>query len=269
MTKTGKNVTEQIGKHVKIFDIKGTGERLMKGVSKHSTLITFGVVTAGVIALIHFASRDIPKAKESIKDIQNDNSLSKKEKKSKITKTVVKNCWKTTVIAIGTILLVTGTSAINAVNTATTITSLTNALNLAEGKVNSYEKAINDIPDKEIRNTVKQTVRHQESTKKDVNIYKWRDRYLGTIIEATCQQIINAEIITNARIESRGRQYVRDFYDALELQGAIFEYDRFPSVSSYLGWDDPINVCMDCQIIDDDGETEWFFDYREPKEYSV
>jgi hypothetical protein len=269
MTKTSENMAKQLNKHTRFFDFKKRGERLTKGISKHSTLITFGVVTAGILALIRFASRDIPKAKEKVEEIRSNETMSKKQKKSEITKTVVKGYWKTAVVAIGTILLVTGTNAITAANTATTVASLTNAVNLAEGKTKTYEKAINDIPDKNIRDSVKESIHRSEELTKDTNVYWWRDRCLGTKIYATCQQIINAEMIIDARIEARGRQYVRDFYEALEYQGAIFESDTYPSMASSIGWNGPINVCMDCQILDDNGNTEYFFDYGEPKDYCI
>lgn len=259
------NISKRINKKLTQAKFRGASEHLKKGVSKHSTLITFIVTTVGVVATIYFASKEVPKAKDEIKDILVKEGLSKKEKRSKVVKVTAKTCWKTAAVAISTILVVTSTSAITASSTAATVASLTNVANLAEGKVKDYEKAVNDIPDEEIKKNVQQSVKRDEEAR--TNVYLWRDRMTGIRFKATCQQILNASELTDSRITTGKRQSLYDFYVTLGNQGAEFQNsdDPWPDVLSGLYYDDPMNVRPDCAILDDDGETEWYIEYREPK----
>ena len=268
MKETRKSIMEKLNKRLTQTNIKNSGKRIAKGISKHSTLITFALVTAGVAAIIHFASKEVPKAKEEVKDILADDTLTSKQKRSKTVKAVAKNCWKTTVIAISTILFVTSTSAITASNTAATVASLTNAANLAEGKVKDYEKAVDGIPDKKTKEAIKNTVAKQEGVKEFMNdrtVYLWRDRMTGIRFKATYQQIMNAGELIDARVGME-RQTLWNFYMTLSSQGAIFENDDpWPNMLSGLYFEDPMNLRPDCCIMDDEGETEWFIEYRDPK----
>ena len=259
------NISKRINKKLTQTKFRGANERLKKGISKHSTLITFIFTTIGVAATIYFAAKEVPKAKEEINDILAKNDLTKKEKRSKIVKTTAKTCWKTAAVAVSTILVVTSTSAITASSTAATVASLTNVANLAEGKVKDYEKAVDDIPDEEIKKNVKQSVERNEETR--TNVYLWRDRMTGIRFKATCQQIQNAGELTDSRIMIGTRQSLLDFYITLSAQGAEFQNsdDPWPDIISGLYYDDPMNVRLDCCILDDDGETEMYIEYREPK----
>ena len=243
---------------------------LRKGVGSHSVLITFALVTLGVGGIIYFAQKEIPKAKEEVREIRANKKINNDQKKKKIVKSVVKNTWKTMVIAIGTILLVTSTSAITAANTAATVANLSNSVNLANHKVKSYEKAVNDIPDENIKEEVKRNVAKNEQEPIDNRNDKhwWVDKFTGFKIKATYKQMQAASDIINLKIQVEGSQMLRDFYIELEDLGAIIEIDEYPDYMFNHGWykhniHDKMGIELN-SCIDDTGETEWYIVYNEP-----
>ena len=136
-------------------------ENTMKGIASKSTLITFILASAGVIATAYLASKEIPKAKAEVKEILAKEDLTKAQKATESVKVVAKNTWKTAVVALGTILLVKGTASITTANTAATVAGLTSAVTLAEQKLKDTNEAIEELPQKakeEVKRNIGQKV---------------------------------------------------------------------------------------------------------------
>lgn len=233
-----------------MFDFTKAKENTMKGIGKHSTLISFVIAAVGVGATIYFASREITKAEKEVKEIFAKEDLTKKQKVAESAKCVAKNCWKTTVIALGTILLVTGTSAITAANTAATVAGLSNTIGMLEQKLKDTNDAINEIPNKKIKEEVKQNI-----TQKSVNratsslpdeyfapderctlMYPWVDDWTGVTFKATIDMVQTAADIIEARFATESYQTVDEFYKELQKRGAIFDRKYFPSLVKDFAW---------------------------------
>lgn len=244
--------------------------KFRKGVGKHSVLITFICATAGVGLTVYLAQREIPKAKAEIRDVLKKKQP-KKQRNKAVIKAVAKNCWRTTVIAIATILLVTGTSAIANVNAATTIAGLTGAAQMAEIKAKSYEKAINDIPDDKTREEVKQAAAknlNEERSGKCEEKYRWIDKFTGVRFWATFKQVEAAGEITDLKIDRDDRMMLRDFYVELMDMGAIFEEDDWPDFCNEYGWYKHSKGEMKLKLdtyFDDDGYLVHYIEYDEPE----
>jgi hypothetical protein len=258
------------------MNFKNTKTNAMKGIGKHSTFITFVCAAVGVGASIYFASKEIPKAKKEVKVILEREDLSKKEKTTEVVKTVGKNCWKTTVIALGTVLLVTGTSAITAANTAATVAGLTNTINIAEQKLKDYKEAVNECPNKKVSEEITNTVRQKtvnratkDLTEEDYaknemcpDEYIWVDEYTGVKFKATYKQVMTAGKIIDLKIPNEGYQTLFDFYCELEEQGATFLNEKYPSMSESMGWTGAMDI-LTFVAMNDEGYTIHSIQYNE------
>ena len=233
---------------------------IRKGVGSHSVLITFACVTLGVGATIYFAQKEIAKAKTEVKVVRSSKTLTKAQKNKETVKCVVKNTWKTAVVAIGTILLVTGTSAITAANTAATVAGLSSTIKLADKKLDDYDKV-----DKIRRNVIDDKLYDGNNSDEK---HWWIDRFTGSKFEATYKQIQAAAEITDLKIRIEGCRMIRDFYIELMDLGVIFDADDFPDYTFNHGWyQHTINGKMGINIescIDSDGNTTWYIEYNEP-----
>ena len=262
---------------ISMFDFTKAKENTMKGIGKHSTLISFVITAIGVGATIYFASKEVPKAEQEVKEILVKEDLTKKQKVIETTKCVAKNCWKTTVIALGTVLLVTGTSAITAANTAATVAGLTNTINIAEQKLKDYKEAVDEIPNKKIKEEVQNNVNQKTVNRSTSNLtaddylvsetcpdmYVWVDTWTGVKFRATFQMIENAAQFINLRMGVDGYQTVFDFYEELHEQGAVFLDEDYPQLCSDHAWTHSMNLDKDVYM-NDKGYTVHTITYSEP-----
>ena len=248
-------------------NFRKTKENTMKGIGKHSTLITFLCAAIGVGASVYFASKEIPKAKAEVKEILAKEDLTKQQKTTEVIKTTVKSTWKTALIGVGTILLVTGTSAITAANTAATVAGLTNTINLAEQKLKDYKEAVNEMP-KNTREDIQSVVTQKAINRATANLkeedyakndscpdeYLWVDEYTGVKFKATYQMIGNAERVLNSKIVTEGYMTISGLYDELIEQGATFFEDEYPMMCDTHAWTSTINVDRNVTL-NDRGKT--------------
>lgn len=259
-----------------MLNFKNTKTKTMKGIGNHSTLITFVLTAIGVGATIYFASKEVPKAEQEVKEILAKEDLTKQQKIVETGKCVAKNCWKTTVIALGTVLLVTGTSAITAANTAATVAGLTNTINIAEQKLKDYKEAVDEIPNKKVREEVQQNVTQKAISRATANLkeedyvtegcpdmYLWVDRYTGVKFKATYQMLGNAEKIIDGIIRNDNYQTIFDFYEELVEQGAIFLDEAYPQMCDDHAFTHCINLTRDV-CLNKDGKTVHYICYTEP-----
>lgn len=259
-----------------MINFKNAKENTMKGIGKHSTLITFALALLGVGATVYFAATEIPKAKAEVKDIMAKEDLDKKEKAVQASKCVAKNCWKTTAIALGTILLVTGTAHIAAANAATTIASFGNALKMTEDKLKDSEKAINDIPNKKIREAtqqaaIKNTIDRATSgmTEEEYNnspcpdMYLWVSKFDGVKYRATFKMIESLENLVDARITNCGYVTIEGVYELLEDLGGVRVTKEHPEVDTMYGWNGGFELNHDV-IMNSDGYTIHYIEFSEP-----
>jgi hypothetical protein len=258
------------------MNFKNTKTKTMKGIGNHSTLITFVLTAIGVAATAYVASREIPKAEKEVKEILAKEDLTKQQKVVETGKCVTKNCWKTTVIALGTVLLVTGTSAITAANTAATVAGLTNTINIAEQKLKDYKEAVDEIPNKKVKEEVQQNVTQKAINRATQNLkeedyvtegcpdmYVWVDRYTGVKFKATYQMLGNAEKIIDNLIRLDNYQTIFDFYEELVEQGAIFLDESYPQMCDDHAFTHSINLTRDV-CLNDEGKTVHYICYTEP-----
>ena len=260
-----------------MMNFKEAKTQAMNGVGKHSTLITFVLATLGVGASIYLASKEIPKAKAEVKTILEKEDLTKAQKATESVKAVAKNTWKTAVVALGTILLVTGTSAITAANTAATVAGLTNTVNLLEQKYKDATEAINEIPDKKVKEQTQRAVAEKMVNRATSNLtekdyapdercplkYIWVDRYTGVKFKATFDMINAAEEIIDGRITLDSYQTIFDFYEKLLSLGAEFLDEAYPQLCE----DHAFTHCMDIVkdvCLNDEGYTIHYISYNEP-----
>lgn len=259
-----------------MLNFKNTKTKTMKGIGNHSTLITFVLTAIGVAATAYVASREIPKAEQEVKEILAKEDLTKQQKIVETGKCVAKNCWKTTVIALGTVLLVTGTSAITAANTAATVAGLTNTINIAEQKLKDYKEAVDEIPNKKVKEEVQQSVTQKAINRATANLkeedyategcpdmYLWVDRYTGVKFKATYQMLGNAEKLIDNMIGMDSYQTIFDFYEELVEQGAIFLDESYPQMCDDHAFTHSINLTRDV-CLNDDGKTVHYICYTEP-----
>lgn len=259
-----------------MFDFTKAKENTMKGIGKHSTLISFVIAAVGVGATVYFASKEIPKAEKEVKEILAKEDLTKKQKVVESAKCVAKSCWKTTVIALGTVLLVTGTSAITAANTAATVAGLTNTIQLTEQKLKDYKEAVDEIPNKKVREEVQNNVTKKTINRATANLneqdyvtegcpdmYIWVDRYTGVKFKATYQMLGNAEKLIDNMIRLDNYQTIFDFYEELVEQGAIFLDEAYPQMCDDHAFTHCINLTRDV-CINDEGKTVHYICYTEP-----
>lgn len=233
-----------------IMNFKEAKTNMMKGIGKHSTLISFVVAAVGVGATIWFASKEIPKAKTEVKEILAKEDLTTKQKTIEVAKTVAKNCWKTAAIACATVLLVTGTSAITAANTAATVAGLTNTIQFTEQKLKDYKDAVDEIPDKKVKEEVKNSVAQKAVNRATDSLpdeyfapdercplmYNWVDDWTGVTFKATMDMVETAAEIIETRFGSESYQTVHEFYKELQKRGAIFDKKYFPSLVRDFAW---------------------------------
>ena len=264
-----------------MFNFKQTKENAMNKVGTHSTLITFAIVTLGVGASILLASKEIPTAQQEVKAIQAREDLTKKQKVVESGKTIAKNCWKTAVVGITTILLVTGTAAITTANAATTVAGLTSALNLAEQKLKDTNEAINEIPNKKVKEDTQRAVTQKminrstanmtdEQVARDENnpdMYVWVSKFDGVKIEATYKMIDNLENLIDAEITNKGYVRISDVYDILVRLGAKIIWDKdqddYYDVDYQYGWNGGFE-CKHDVFINDKGHTVYSIEFSEP-----
>lgn len=259
-----------------MFDFTKAKENTMKGIGKHSTLISFVITAIGVGATVYFASKEVPKAEKEVKEVLAKEDLTKKQKVIESGKCVAKNCWKTTVIALGTVLLVTGTSAITAANTAATVAGLTNTIQLTEQKLKDYKEAVDEIPNKKIKEEVQNNVTQKTVNRATANLkeedyvtegcpdmYVWVDKWTGVKFKATYQMLGNAEKLIDNRITMDGYQTVFDFYEELVEQGAIFLDEAFPQMCEDHAWKRCLDLSRDV-CLNHEGKTVHFIMYSEP-----
>lgn len=260
-----------------MMNFKEAKTQAMNGVGKHSTLITFVLATLGVGASIYLASKEIPKAKAEVKTILEKEDLTKAQKATESVKAVAKSTWKTAVVALGTILLVTGTSAITAANTAATVAGLTSALNLAETKLKDTTEAINDIPDKKVKEETQRAVAQKMVNRATAGMreseflpdescpdkYIWVSKFDGVKFKATFQMVESLEDIVDARITNRGYITIEGVYDILASLGAEILTDEYPDVDSMFGWNGGFELTHSVTM-NENGYTIHYIDFSEP-----
>ena len=259
-----------------IMNFKQTKANTMNGIASKSTLITFVGALIGVAATAYLASKEIPKAKAEVKAILEREDLTKAQKATESVKVVAKNTWKTTVVAIGTVLLVTGTSAITAANTATTVAGLTSAVNLAEQKLKDTNEAIEELPQKakeEVKRSVGQKVVNRATNhisddyfapdERCPHMYVWTDAWTGVTFKATMDMVDNAAKITDARFGTESYQTINDFYNELIDQGAIFMDERMPQLIDEFAWQFTMDFDKDVYT-NDNGWTIHTIHYATP-----
>lgn len=264
-----------------MMNFKAKANTMMNKVGTHSTLVTFLLATFGVGASIYLASKEIPKAKAEVKTIFEKEGLTKTQKATESVKAVAKSCWKTAAVASATILLVTGTAAITTANAATTVAGLSSALNLAEQKYKDATEAINDIPDKKVKEETQRAVTQKMinratadlteenylSAAECPNRYIWVNKWDGTRIEATYQMIDSLEELVDAKITNQGYVRVADVYDILVHLGAKVIWDKYQDdyydVDYMYGWNGGFEVNHSV-FINDDGYTVYSLEFSEP-----
>lgn len=230
------------------MNFKQTKANTMNGIASKSTLITFVGALIGVAATAYLASKEIPKAKAEVKAVLEREDLTKTQKATESVKVVAKNTWKTAVVAIGTVLLVTGTSAITAANTATTVAGLTSAVNLAEQKLKDTNEAIEELPQKakeEVKRSVGQKMVNRATddipdeyfapNERCPHMYPWVDSWTGVRFKATVDMVDTAVEIFESRFANETYQTLFDFYTELEKRGAIFD-EQLPQMAEDLAW---------------------------------
>lgn len=233
-----------------MMNFKEAKTQAMNGVGRHSTLITFVLATLGVGASIYLASKEIPKAKAEVKTILEKEDLTKAQKATESVKAVAKSTWKTAVVALGTILLVTGTSAITAANTAATVAGLTNTVNLLEQKYKDATEAINEIPDKKVKEEVKRNI-SQRAVNRATDampdeyfapdercplMYPWVDDWTGVKFKATIDMVQTSAELIEERLKGGEYQRIFEFFEELKKHGAIFEDKSYPSLVKDFAW---------------------------------
>ena len=258
------------------MNFKQTKANTMNGIASKSTLITFVGALIGVAATAYLASKEIPKAKAEVKAVLEREDLTKTQKATESVKVVAKNTWKTAVVAIGTVLLVTGTSAITAANTATTVAGLTSAVNLAEQKLKDTNEAIEELPQKakeEVKRNIGQRVVNRATNNIDdgyfapdercPHMYVWTDSWTGVTFKATMDMVDNAAKITDARFGTESYQTINDFYNELMSQGAIFMDERLPQLIDEFAWQYTMDFDKDVYT-NDNGWTIHTIHYATP-----
>ena len=263
-----------------MFNFKQTKTDAMNKVAAKSTLLTFALTTIGVVATAYLASKEIPKAKAEVKAILEREDLTKTQKATESVKVVAKNTWKTAVVGIGTILLVTGTAAITTANTAATVAGLTSAVNLAEQKLKDTNEVINELPDKakeEVKRNVTQkainratadlTEENYVSAAECPNMYIWVNDWDGVRLMATYQMIDSLEDIVDAKITQRGFVTVADVYDILVNLGAKIIWNKgqtnYYAVDNMYGWSGGFRVRHNVYM-NSDGYTVYNLDLSTP-----
>lgn len=258
------------------MNFKQTKANTMNGIASKSTLITFVGALIGVAATAYLASKEIPKAKAEVKAVLEREDLTKTQKATESVKVVAKTTWKTTVVAIGTVLLVTGTSAITAANTAATVAGLTNTVNLLEQKYKDATEAIEELPQKakeEVKRSVGQKVVNRATANVSEDIlapnemcpdrYIWVDTWTGAKFRATFQQLETAAELINLRIGLESYQTIFDFYEELVKQGAEFIGEAYPQLASDFAWTHSVGLDKSAYI-NDKGYTIHTIEYNEP-----
>jgi hypothetical protein len=259
-----------------MFNFNQTKANAMNKVASKSTLLTFALTTIGVVATAYLASKEIPKAKAEVKAILEREDLTKTQKATESVKVVARSTWKTAVVGIGTILLVTGTSAITAANTATTVAGLTSAVNLAEQKLKDTNEAINELPQKaqeEVKRNIGQKVINRATNNIDdeyflpnercPHMYVWTDAWTGVTFKATMDMVDNAAKITDARFGTESYQTINDFYNELIEQGAIFMDEKMPQLIDEFAWQYTMDFDKDVYT-NDNGWTIHTIHYATP-----
>ena len=261
-----------------MFNFKNAKANAINKVGEHSTFITFIFATIGVAATAYLASKEIPKAKAEVKAILEKEGLTKTQKATETVKVAAKNTWKTFAVAVGTILLVTGTAAVSTANAATTVAGLTSALNLAETKLKDTTEAINDIPDKKVKEETQRAVtqkvvnRATKSMKEEdysgnPNVYTWVSVWDGTRIEATYQMIDSLEDLVDAQITNTGFATVADVYDLLVRLGANIVWDEdqddYYKVARMYGWNGGFEA-RHSVFVNDYGRTVYSLEFSDP-----
>jgi stage V sporulation protein SpoVS len=267
-----------------MMNFKNAKENAMNKVGNHSTLITFIFATIGVAATAYLASKEIPKAKAEVKEILAKEDLTKTQKATETVKVVAKSTWKTGAVAIATILLVTGTAKIAAVNTAATVASVTNIANMYEQKYMDAKQAIDDIPDKKVREETQRAVTQKvinratnEYTEEDFknlagsnpNMYPWVNDWDGMVIMATYNMVDTLEEIVDGKITQQGNITVGEVYELLERLGAkILWNDRQNSrnkIYNIYGWEGGFSV-KHTVYLNGNGDTVYNIILSKPEE---
>ena len=265
-----------------MMNFKEAKTQAMNGVGRHSTLITFVLATLGVGASIYLASKEIPKAKAEVKTILEKEDLTKAQKATESVKAVAKSTWKTAVVALGTILLVTGTSAVSTANAATTVAGLTSALNLAEQKLKDTNEAIEELPQKakeEVKRSVGQKVvnratndmpcRETYADEKCPDKYVWISKFDGVRLKATYHMVDNLERLVKAEIVNRGYVTVASVYSILCSLGAEVIWrdgeEDYPEVDEMYGWNDVTDFELSHSVYqNENGWDVHTIDFSEP-----
>lgn len=260
-----------------MLNFKQAKENTMKGIGEHSTLITFMLTALGVGATIYFASKEIPKAEKEVKEILAKEDLTKKQKVVESGKTIVKTTWKTFVVALGTVLLVTGTNAITVANSAATVAGMTNTIGMLEQRVKDYQDAVEEIPNKKVKEEVKNNViqkrldRVTESMKPEdfekspdtlPDVYLWIDTYTGAQFWASYQLLDTVEEIIDNRIRMDSYQTIFDFYEVLVKYGAKFVGESYPQMCEDHAWTHCIGLDPDVKRSND--HDIHYITYSEP-----
>ena len=265
-----------------MMNFKQTKANTMNGIASKSTLITFVGALIGVAATAYLASKEIPKAKAEVKAVLEREDLTKAQKATESVKVVAKNTWKTAVVAIGTVLLVTGTSAITAANTATTVAGLTSAVNLAEQKLKDTNEAIEELPQKakeEVKRSVGQKVvnratndmpcRETYADEKCPDKYIWISKFDGVRLKATYHMVDNLERLVKAEIVNRGYVTVASVYSILCSLGAEVIWrdgeEDYPEVDEMYGWNDVTDFELSHSVYqNENGWDVHTIDFSEP-----
>jgi hypothetical protein len=260
-----------------MFNFKNAKTNAMNKVGAHSTFITFIFATIGVAATAYLASKEIPKAKAEIKTVLEKEGLTKTQKATETVKVAAKSTWKTFAVAVGTILLVTGTAAVSTANAATTVAGLTSALNLAETKLKDTTEAINDIPDKKVKEETQRAVTQKMVSRATAGMreseflpdescpdkYIWVSKFDGVKFKATFQMVESLEDIVDARITNRGYITIEGVYDILVSLGAEILTDEYPDVDSMFGWNGGFELTHSVTM-NENGYTIHYIDFSEP-----
>lgn len=259
-----------------MLNFNQTKETAMKGIASKSTLITFALATIGVVATAYLASKEIPKAKEAVKEVLAKENLTKSQKATETVKVVAKTTWKTAIVGITTILLVTGTAAITTANTAATVAGLTSAVNLAEQKLKDTNEAIEELPQKakeEVKRNIGQRAVNRATNSIDNGyfapdercplMYVWTDAWTGVTFKATMDMVDNAAKITDARFGTESYQTINDFYNELIDQGAIFMDEKMPQLVDEFAWQYTMDFDKDVYT-NDNGWTIHTIHYATP-----
>lgn len=259
-----------------MLNFKESKANAMNKVGNHSTLITFIFATIGVAATAYLASKEIPKAKAEVKEILAKEDLTKTQKATETVKVVAKSTWKTGVVAIATILLVTGTAKIAAVNTAATVAGLTNTIGMLDQKLKDTNDAIEELPSKtkeEVKRNVTQKVVNRATAgmreseflpdESCPDKYIWVSKFDGVKFKATFQMVDALEDMVDARITNRGYITIEGVYDILVSLGAEILTDEYPDVDSMFGWNGGFELSHSVTM-NENGYTIHYIDFSEP-----